>query len=113
MTEGRCGYGSNAMGNFIQGFFDKIGDLESWQPELLDQGLMELQSIPFGPHFQFPVPIIRFGQPVTQPMLLDGAGHEQKPDANGFRKPVYLNFRTRHYMPFNKIFTRGLGALGI
>jgi hypothetical protein len=88
------------------------GSLLSWQPEFLDQGLMQTQNNPAAANVGQPVPIIKYGHPITQPVMLDGSGRELLPIALVFGiavmpPPVYLTFRNYRKTAFADLFNRG------
>jgi hypothetical protein len=82
--------------------------LQSWQPEILDQATHQLQTFVGVPFKDRPVPIIRYGSPVNHPVLLDGAGREQRPNAEGEIVPVFLKFRQFRREKFKPIIERGI-----
>jgi hypothetical protein len=85
------------------------GTLESWQPQLLDQGTMRLQNDPTKPQFRKPVPIMRGVNPISQPDLLDGLGQPVKPDPiTGIRNPWYLQFTNHHSEDFTELLEFGM-----
>lgn len=109
-------------GNLVAGLFPDplapnfglpvdTGELESWQPEILDQGLCHLQIVPGLPLTGHPVPIFRQGHPVTQPVLLDGNGQPAQPNINNYIEPVFLRFKQFQPRPFGSIFERGLRGI--
>jgi hypothetical protein len=71
----------------------------TWSRDILDQGLCKL-SLTAGPNFKKPVPIIRNGQPLSQPVLLDGAGQELTPAALAASGPQYISFQPYLATPF-------------
>lgn len=89
-------------------------ELEEWDPQFLDAGLT--QRYTFGPFVDLPVPIIRNGQQVTTPVLLDGAGLAQVKvglgNATGANLlPVFLKFKTNKRRNFNKLLQKSLGKI--
>lgn len=103
--------------DILRGIFgiteESYKDLESWEfLEYLDAGLCRLQNNPNNPEsFNKPVPILAHGggNPITQPDLLDGKGQPVVPGTNGWRQPTFLKRRVRRKLPFDPIFTQGLG----
>jgi hypothetical protein len=95
-------------------------NLESFQPYILDAGLMELKrNGPFAGSVPGLVPILLpgTGQPVSQPVLLDGAGQwvgrtqtNPKIGPNGcpIYNPTWLYFNQFQAQPFNPIVQSGL-----
>lgn len=83
-------------------------ELETWQPEILDAGLCQLQTNAARSNFNQPVPIRRHGTPITQPVCLDGHGRVLEP-VDGRITPVFLKFRRYRAVPFSKILVLGLG----
>lgn len=88
---------------------------ESWQPEILDQGLCELQKVAGRPFHMKPVPITRgTGIPITQPVLLDGTGEVQEPFQIGGvwhpPTPVYIKRRVYRAEDLNALLMSGLGG---
>jgi len=79
-------------------------DGKTWQPEYLDAGTCRLQNTPGAPNQGQPVPIIRFGAPITQPVLLK-QGQPQTPPF----KPYYIRRRVYESKPFKRVFTEGKG----
>ena len=77
-----------------------------WQPRILDAGSYQLQAI-FGlvPIPKSLVPIYIGGQPVSQPVMLDGHGRKLEPDADGKWRPVYLRFDLYPEKDLNDLFT--------
>lgn len=86
-------------------------ELESFQPEILDAGTLEIQKTLGIPWYKHPVPIWRHGVQVSAPVLLDGAGSVSLPDADGKIKPHYRKFRQFQSQPFARLITAGLGGL--
>lgn len=89
------------------------GSIDTWQPELLDQGLMRLptpHNVAVGPNLPpgTPIPILRLGHPITQPVCLDGSGQPKQPNEAGEIEPEYLQFIIRKKKPFKRLFVRGL-----
>jgi len=92
--------------------------LRTWQPRFLDAGLNELRLKFFfgaaGPAIPIPkmvlVPIYnKMGQPISQPVCLDGAGKEAKPDlVTGKVLPTWLTFKTHLEQPFKPLNLEGL-----
>jgi hypothetical protein len=79
---------------------------ETWQPWFLDQGTFRIQNAPFVPLFGEPVPITKNGQPVTQPVPLDGLGQQLRPDpVTGLLVPVYRQFRRFPRVDLRRIFS--------
>lgn len=76
-----------------------------WQPYILDAGMDEITLRDGEPAI---IPIYRNHAPVTHPVLLDGGGHEQQPNAAGFRQPVFLKFEVLDYVPIKELLVRGL-----
>lgn len=87
-------------------------DIDTWQATYLDQGLYQKagQGTGIGGaaahiYFHQPVPILRFGHQVSQPVLLDGNGRPAKPGPDGKIPPTWLKFRNRQSITFNDIFS--------
>ncbi len=90
--------------------FDPLkSPLRSWQPQILDCGTMQLQKVwAGGPNFNFAVPIFRGAHAVTEPVLLNGSGVEQRTrDANNQLIPVYNAYRQFLAIPFTPILVTG------
>lgn len=89
--------------------------LESFQPEILDQGLCRLENRVGAPDYGKPVSIIRKGVPISSPVLLNGLGQPATTilTVTGKKRitPYYLKFRTRKSMPFGSVFNNSLGGL--
>lgn len=98
------GSGLATIGKKVKG----TEELQSWQPELLDQGTHQLQKFAGLPFEGEPVPIIKYGSPASQPVLLDGAGRVLKPNADGILVPKYITFRRFPAVPFKPIIERGI-----
>jgi hypothetical protein len=95
----------------------------SWQPRLLDAGLMELVKWDGVPH---PVPpdlgkprtiLGPGGHPISSPVLLDGDGSQGKPKPpgdpdEGTIVPYYIEFYARRRVKFSDLFTYGLNYYG-
>lgn len=62
----------------------------TWQPLFLDQGTEKKVLNPAAYLAFRTVPITRGPNIVTQPVLLDGAGDELQPDADGVMRPRYI-----------------------
>lgn len=88
-------------------------ELEAWdEVDVLDQGFCHLSTNPLVPVLMNkPVPILRYGQQITQPDLLDGNGQPVEPDVDGYRKPVFLKFTVRRRLNFAQLFEQGLNYL--
>lgn len=86
----------------------KLLELQPFQPEILDQGTHQLQTIPGSPFEGKPVQIHRYAHPVTRDVLLDGAGRELRPDLLGRIIPQFIKFRRYHSMPFRPIIETGI-----
>lgn len=90
------------------------GEFYPWQPRFLDQGLCELKRVPVeGPPPEEgwpirPVPIERWGHPITQPVLLDGNGQEALKDEEGNITAHWLDFNVHKEVDFNELFENGL-----
>jgi hypothetical protein len=76
-----------------------------WDPYILDQGMDEI-TLRDGEIKT--IPIRRNHAPITHPVLLDGAGHEQLPDAGGVRQPFYLKFRVQRTVSLVDLLVNGL-----
>lgn len=88
-------------------------DLQSWQPEILDQGTHQLPAVFGVPYAGRPIPVIRYGAPTTRDVLLDGLGREAKKNpATGRVEPKFLKFREFHSAPFRPIVEGGIGLIG-
>lgn len=77
---------------------------DTWDVVILDQGLMKLD----GSSPPKPIPITRKGQPVTDPVLLDGSGHELATTGT----PVFVTKRVypmRDFSVFNIDLATALG----
>ena len=84
-------------------------ELQTWQPEILDQGTHQLQTILGVPYASQPVPIFRYGHPVTRDVLLDGVGREAvKNEKTGRVDPHFLKFRQFHKQKFRPILETGI-----
>lgn len=83
-----------------------VTGLQSFQPEILDQGYSQIQRV--GPHIDEPVPIWRPGGHMTQASLLDGAGRMVKPGPDGKIVPHFIRFRQFHSMLFAPILSGGV-----
>jgi hypothetical protein len=113
-----------SLGSII-GLTRKVKIPRTWQPQFLDQGMCELKPIPFSPPItglglltgglapvsiarEEPTPILKKGLPISQPVCLDGNGHEQKQDPQtGKVEPVYLPFRVYKERKFADILVNG------
>ncbi len=74
----------------------------TWNARLLDQGLCKINAA------GNPEPIKRKGNPITQPVLLDGSGSEFAPATlalirAGVGEPVYREFLTRREADFDDL----------
>lgn len=78
--------------NTIRPGFAGVLKRRTWQPLLLDQGTEQKVTHPLFRLAFNNVPIIRHGQPTTQPQLLDGFGAELRPAADGKLYPRYVEF---------------------
>lgn len=76
--------------------------LESWQPQILDAGTTHINDNDLSPGFGQPLPILRRGIPITQPVPLNGAGQEAF-RVNGVVQPVYLDFTVYRALPFSPL----------
>lgn len=104
------------------------GTLRPWDPvEILDAGLMEMKLSPGSADKWNPVPILRHGVPISQPVCLDGAGKAaivtrvpgvtvtilgipvKLPDKFTI-KQVYNKYRIRRTYDFDKLLRNGLGG---
>lgn len=87
-----------------------VDELETWQPQILDAGLMELQAHAARSHAGQPVPIRVNGQPISTPVCLNGHGRKQLA-VDGVIEPVYLKFRRYRDMPFGRLLVSGIAGL--
>lgn len=94
---------------------------QGWQPLLLDQGLMQLDTVKVKQadgtfvNKEVAVPIKRLTVPITQPVCLDGKGRELYPEGQPDKlslKPKYIKFKDFAEKDFNTLFKNGLGGLG-
>lgn len=89
----------------VKGDGSNLNNLESWQPEILNSGFMQMQLDPTLPQYLKPVAIIGTnGAPITQPVLLDLAGLQTD-------TPEYIQFRMCQSRDFSPILTTGVGIL--
>jgi hypothetical protein len=86
---------------------DVITDLQSFQPEILDQGYCRLAGVG-QPNAHRPIPVFRPGGTIPAPVLLDGAGNEVLPNADGRLIPTFIKFRVFQSMPFAAILGGGV-----
>lgn len=80
---------------------------QDWQPQFLDQGMMQLQKDATKPNFDKPVPIMRGVHQVNHPVLLDGQGLEAVPNLAGAIRPNWIGFRLYRERDFDDLITRG------
>lgn len=83
------------------------GEYDSWQPHILNAGLMQRENDPLKARFMQPVPIPNgFGGFITTPVLLDNGGQELPEGSD----PVWLDFVEFPEKDFSIILNRGIGA---
>ena len=85
---------------------------ETWQPQLLDQGMYQLKTLPIVG--TVPIPIFRNNLPISQPVALDGKGQPAKITVSGDTAsitPVFLPFRNFRKLEFNDVFISDVTSL--
>jgi hypothetical protein len=91
----------------------ELEELFSWEPRILDQGMMRLQKDPALPDFGKAIPIFR-NTPITQPVLLDLTGQPlDLPGGVGTnnplsRKALYNRFTMNRPKDFGKLLIQGV-----
>jgi hypothetical protein len=87
------------------------GTLQSWQPQLLDQGMMRKQTTAGRPELGKSVPIRRGPNAITSPVLLDGNGQEAVDQiilgVNVGKIPNFIKFKAYRLLPFIELFQNG------
>lgn len=108
----RVGRGGQLLSGAVQAAGLDTEKLETWQPEILDAGLCEINKIAITQNYGKQIPIFRDGIPISQEVLLDGTGSVLKPDKDGEFTPVYLKFYIYRQEPFIPLLDVGLSRYG-
>lgn len=98
----------------VYGLMDPHGYELNWQPVMQDQGFMRIEDKKDAadkplPNFGKPVPILRGGKPITQQVLLNGAGQPQDfiNPVTGQLVPFYDKYRQFPSKSFTDLVKRG------
>jgi hypothetical protein len=101
--------------HYSDGTIDQNKMYDSWQPEILNQGFMQLERSPSSPNYKKAVNILTAGgTPVTEPQCLDIDGGVSlkvipAPGKPAEVVPIYCKFMGYRIQKFADLLVRGLG----